>query len=338
MKITDIIEKFKQGTMSKSEYIEEMYQHYHSKLFEYSEYISHSDIAKIEIHDSEVVMTIRSSGAKFICPTGDHRVAPIEILNFSVYERAIGDVMSHLLGDNDTFLDIGANMGWYAVNIALLHPRVLIHSFDPIPQTFDYLNRNLKKNGLTHVQTYNIGLSDAPGELDFYFYKEGSGNASSVNLTQRSDVERIRCKVGTIDEFIRRQKTRVDFIKCDVEGAELKIFKGGLRTITRDKPIVFSEILRKWSRSHGYDPNEIFDFFRDLGYRAFTANSEGTKESIKDRANFDPSPFQATNIFPSRLLLEFDKMDDETEHTNFFFMHKEKHSDLIELYCEVYLP
>lgn len=333
-KITDTVNRFKWGTISKPEYIEEMYKLHHSRLFEYSEYISNSDIAGIEIYDSQILMTIRSSGAKFICPTGDYRVAPIEILNFSEYERAIGVVIKNLLRDDDIFFDVGANLGWYAVNIALSHPRVKIHCFDPIPQTFDFLNRNLEINGLSHVQTYNIGLSDAPGELEFFFYKEGSGNASSANLTQRLDVQRIVCGVDTIDEFTRRQNIRVDFIKCDVEGAELRVFKGGLRTIAHDKPIVFSEILRKWSRSHGYDPNDIFDLFRDLDYQAFTANGAGMEELRADRANVDFFPFQETKIYSGRLLQEFSRMDDETEQTNFFFLHKEKHKNLIEQFCE----
>ena len=95
----------------------------------------------------------------------------------------------------------------------------------------------------------------------------------------------------------------VDFIKCDVEGAELLVFKGGLNTIKRDKPIIFSEILRKWSAMFNYDPNEIFDLFKSEGYLAFTVN---------------------TNV-----LLPFCRMDESTVETNFFFLHAEKHRDLI---------
>ena len=90
-----------------------------------------------------------------------------------------------------------------------------------------------------------------------------------------------------------REEIGVDFLKCDVEGAELKVFQGGLATITSDKPIVFSEILRKWSRKLGYNPNEIFSFFYDLQYRAFTAvdrdssrlNSRARELGATDKGN-----------------------------------------------------
>lgn len=55
----------------------------------------------------------------------------------------------------------------------------------------------------------------------------------------------IKCKLVLLDNFIEKNKiSNVDFIKCDVEGAELFVFQGGLTTIERFKPIVISEISR----------------------------------------------------------------------------------------------
>lgn len=72
-------------------------------------------------------------------------------------------------------------------------------------------------------------------------------------------METVQCKLRTLDDYTAETKIRVDFIKCDVEGAELLVFKGAIDTIARDKPVIFSEILRKWSAKFNYNPNEIFD-------------------------------------------------------------------------------
>jgi FkbM family methyltransferase len=213
-------------------------------------------------------------------------------------------MIDRLINDGDVFFDIGANMGWYSINVALSKRAARIYSFEPIPKTFRYLQQNLELNAVQNVTAYNFGFSNHSGEIDFYYYDEGSGNASSAIVSNRDDVQTHKCKVLTLDEFSIELKTRVDFIKCDVEGAELMVFQGGLETIKRDCPIVFSEILRKWSAKFNYYPNEIFDLFRLLNYRAFT--TDGTE------------------------LKEFFIMDESTPETNFFFLHTEKHARKIQ--------
>ena len=109
-----------------------------------------------------------------------------------------------------------------------------------------------------------------------------------------------------LDDFVNEKKLRLDFIKCDVEGAELFVFQGGIRTIEQDKPIIYAELLRKWSAKFNYHPNELINLLRDLGYRCFTA-----KENK---------------------LVEFFNMDDHTIENTFFFIHPQNHEDLIEKY------
>ena len=338
--ITDTIFRFSQGLISKAEYINEMYRKHHCKIFQYSEHLKSSNISRIDILDGQVIMTTRDKGAKFICSEGDYRIAPIEILNFGDYEKENGVIIDLLLKDNDVFFDVGANMGWYSINMALSHPKVSIYSFEPIPDTYDFLKKNLQLNSLSQIHAHNFAFSDYVGELEFFYYKEGSGNASLANLSERADVEKIKCRTETIDEFTLREEIGIDFLKCDVEGAELKVFQGGLATITRDKPIVFSEILRKWSRQLGYDPNEIFSFFYDLQYRAFTAVDRDSRR-LTSRARELGSTNRGNKLEEvvkkkgegSGLLQGFYTMDDSTTHTNFFFLHKDKHKDLINRYC-----
>jgi Methyltransferase FkbM domain len=140
-------------------------------------------------------------------------------------------------------------------------------------------------------------------DLTFYYYPEGSGNASSVNLSENEHIETITCHVKKMDDFVKNENCTIDFIKCDVEGAELLVFKGGAETIHRDKPIVFTELLRKWAKKFNYHPNDVLAFFRSAGYRCFTASGDK--------------------------LVEFGNVDEETKETNYFFLHSEKHESII---------
>ncbi len=298
---------FAAGVVDKAAFIRSMYEEHHSVLFDYCQHLAKTNIKKIEIEDDRVIMTTRDRGIRIACLPGDFRIAPIETLNFLDYERNESAMMERLVADGDSYFDIGANIGYYSMNMALANRNSKIYCFEPIPKTYASLVRNLSLNSLPNVFAHNFGFSSKAGEFPFYYYPEGSGNASSANVTGRSDVEVVQCKVRTLDEYISETGTHIDFIKCDVEGAELLVFQGGGKAIARDNPIIFSEILRKWSVKFNYDPNDIFEFFRQLGYRAFTVNDQ--------------------------MLVEFFKMNDETVETNFFFLHENKHADLIKRYA-----
>ncbi|MEN9897976.1 MAG: hypothetical protein RLZZ66_1625 [Pseudomonadota bacterium] len=281
------------GTLSKPEYIQKMYQLRHSQLFEYANYLKETDIRSIEILDDVVIMTSRRYGIRMLCPEGDHRVAPIESLNFQNYEEKDGQMILKLIPKNCVVFDIGANMGWYSLLIDREVSGCQIHAFEPIPKTYSFLVKNIELNQAVSVITHPFGLSNECKDLIFYFYPEGSGNASSANLSSRSDADLVTCHVERLDDFTNANNLKVDFIKCDVEGAELFAFQGAIATLKRDKPIVFTEMLRKWAKKFHYHPNEIINLFTELGYRCFVAK-EGRLE-------------------------EFFQMNETTIETNFFF-------------------
>lgn len=306
--INAILNAYQQGQIDKPSYIREMYREHHAGLFDYAQYLAKTNIKRIEIEDGRVIMTSRDRGIRMLCVPGDHRVVPLETLNFFDYEKSDSAMIERLILDGDVFFDIGANIGWYSLCVALTHRAAKIYSFEPIPKTYSYLESNIKLNHLANVTAFNFGFSDRRGQCDFYIYEEGSGNASSVNVSDREDIQVCQSELRTLDDFTADTRTKVDFIKCDVEGAELLVYRGGLQTIKRDKPIVFSEILRKWSTKFDYNPNEIFDLFHAQGYQAFT---------VKDG-----------------FLEVFSQMNEFTVETNFFFLHKQKHCQLINQFSK----
>lgn len=161
-----------------------------------------------------------------------------------------------------------------------------------------------RSKNLPGVETFPFGFSDSAGTFDFYYDPGLSVNASLQNLTGKESVVKLECQVKTLDEFWAGRGEKADFIKCDVEGAELLVFRGGEETLRRDKPMVFSEMLRKWTAGFGYHPNDILDFFQGLGYRCFTLSDGGLKS--------------------------FGRVGEDTIETNFFFLHPEVHSGAIQ--------
>jgi len=288
--------------INKAAFIQRMYEECHSQLFEYQDLIKKTNVKSIEINNKEIIVTTKDRGVRLAMVKLDRRIAPVAMLNFDDYERDETEMINKLVKDGDTVIDIGANVGWHSLNLALAKRNCKIYAFEPIPATYNHLLRNLELNAIDNVKSYNYGFSDKIGEFDFYYYPEGSGNASLANLSGRDSVTKINCKLSTLDCFISESNLQINFIKCDVEGAELLVFKGGIETLKKDKPIIFSEILRKWSAGFDYDANEIFRLFFQIGYKAYTIDG----------------------LF----LKPFYQMDETTVNTNFIFIHESRLDEL----------
>jgi FkbM family methyltransferase len=306
-KLNKIKLDYSDNLIAKPQFISDMHK-IHSRLFEYADFIKSTDIKKIEISDDLVIMTSRESGIKMICDKDDQRVMPIEILNFNYYEKNELNLLLKLTKDGFSVFDIGSNFGWYSLNIARHFPNCKIYSFEPIPKTFNYMKANVKLNNFKNIDIYNFGFSNEEKEIIFYYYSAGSGNASLKNLSDRNKAEKIKCLVKKMDDFIDKSNVELNFIKCDVEGAELLVFQGGLKSIRKYKPIIFAEILRKWTKKFNYNPNEIIKLLSNIGYICFTLDNHK--------------------------LIRINTINNNTTETNFFFLHFQKHEEEITKFSQ----
>lgn len=305
MKFTDLQAGFSAQKITKPDYIQSAYTNFHQILFEYVSNLGNTDIKEITVNAEKVVFTVRSTGVKVICQHGDHRSPPFETFNFADFEPNESRMMAKLFEGSKIFYDVGANIGWHSLNLSAKFRKATFFCFEPIPVTFEHLRANIKLNAFTNIHTFNLALSDSNNRKDFYFYENCSGNASAVNLTERADVLAIACDQVRLDDFAREQALPApDFIKCDVEGAELLFLKGALNVIEANRPIVMAEILRKWSAKYDYNPNQIFALFTKMGYQAYVTDGE--------------------------TLTPFGEMTEATAETNFFFLHPLQHAQKIQ--------
>ena len=265
---------FEAGVLGKQDFVKDAYRT-HRQLFEYPAYLAGTNLQSIEILEQGVAVRFRDPAIRMWCTPGEERHTALTCLNFRDYERQELGMMLRLAavcaGNGcRTFMDIGANVGFYSLALAKAMPAASIYAFEPIPSTFGELRRNLDLNELRRVEAFNLGLSDVLGELTFYFDPTVSGATSSAPLGAGFTTHEVKCAVETLDVFAARHGLNPDLIKCDVEGAELKVFLGARKTLERAKPVVFSEMPRKWSARFGYHPNDIIALFAQLGYRCFT--------------------------------------------------------------------
>ncbi len=295
-RLRELEEKFKKKEISKDEYIKKIYE-LHTELWNYSEFIKGKNINSINISEEGVLFETKNK-IKLVFDTEDERATPLEILNFGDYESEEIRMINKFIKEDNIILDIGANIGWYSINLAAKVPHGKVIAFEPIPKTFSYLKKNIALNNIKNIEAYNFGLSDKEEILDFYYDPKLTGATSLRNLHEDREKTIIKCEVKRMDDVVPDLVSKVDFIKCDVEGAELFVVKGGIETIKREKPVIFLEMLRKWAGKFGYHPKDIILILKDMGYNCYCV------ENGK--------------------LLKIDEVNDETTATNFFFIPSEK--------------
>ena len=300
MTFMQLREMYKEGQILKADFIERAYEN-HRILFDYCSLLNESMISEISLTKEGLVATISPFNIKLRCQYGDQRLIPFEIINFGGYEQEETQFVIDILRkiQPKSMLDIGANYGYYSLLIEKIFPRCHVYAFEPIPYSFQALEENLTLNRSTNVSIFNKGLSDKHGTSIFYYYPQGSGNASLSNLSGRTDIETINCELDTVDRFVMEKGIGVDFIKCDVEGAELLVLNGALNTLQKHKPFVFVELLRKWSAKFNYHPNEFIEKMSSLGYICYVLQngkpavcSRVTEETKQTNYFFVPSGFQ----------------------------------------------
>jgi len=296
----ELEKRFRTGAIPKGEYIEQMYG-LHQNLFAYSEFIRSRNVEKITITGQDVLVTTKT-GVTLVCNPGDWRIISVEILNFGDFESSETKLLLSFAQQDSVIVDVGANIGWYSILLGRTASSGRVIAFEPIPSTLSFLRKNLALNGIENVEIREFGLSDEEKELVFFFHPHLSGATSAQNLLDNKDAVEIRARVRCMDDELQNEP-RIDLLKCDVEGAEIFVLRGGMKTLERTKPVLFIEMLRKWSAKFGYKPDDIIQLLAGIGYDCFAVEEE-------------------------EVLRRFERMEESTTATNFIFLHRVKHAGL----------
>jgi FkbM family methyltransferase len=303
--IPQLAAEFASGRLGRKEYWLAMQLH-HRRLRGYTQLVSRAKLAGIEI-GSEELRIVLPNGLRFRWDPEDIRTAPNILINHGEYEANELIVIQQVTRNAQVAFDIGSNVGWYTLHLALwLGARGgKVFAFEPLPPTFSALSRNLALNDCAkRVEASRISLADQAGTATFYVPAfTGSVAASRRPLFPQERNTTFECRVTTLDQFAEQHKVeRIDFLKCDVEGSELAVLRGGLKTLSACRPVILLEMLRKWAATFEYHPNAIIELLAGLGY---------------DCGCYDGNRFRAVAT-----------VAENSVQTNFFFLHEETHAHL----------
>jgi FkbM family methyltransferase len=131
--------------------------------------------------------------------------------------------MQRILKEGDTVIDVGAFIGYYTLIFAkLVGKDGLVYAFEPDPENFALLRKNVEINEYKNVVLIQKAVADFTGKTRLYLSKENKGDHRIYDLGDGRDS--IEIEVTRLDDCIGA--VPVNLVKIDAEGAEVRVLKG----------------------------------------------------------------------------------------------------------------
>ena len=149
------------------------------------------------------------------------------------YEQEKQDVISEAVQPNTVFYDVGANVGFYTLLSSILVGAGKVFAFEPLLRNLEYLKRHIALNRIQNVEVLELAIADKNGTSLFEIEPTGSMGCLSSG-------GQLRVQTASLDSLLAQGKILPpDYIKMDIEGAELLALKGAEQCIRQYRPEIF---------------------------------------------------------------------------------------------------
>lgn len=170
-------------------------------------------------------------------------------------------------------VDIGANIGYYALQEARVVEKVI--ALEPAPENYRTLQANVGLNRYGNAQVIRLAIGDCKGEIGFELSRACNWNSVSPAGGD------IKVSIVPLDSLLDGHK--VDFVRMDVEGYEMKVLKGMAGILRYNRPRMFIEVHRDKLRNYGSSQRELLEYLAQFGYcieKSFIMGRESVIGSI----------------------------------------------------------
>ena len=166
------------------------------------------------------------------------------------FQQGIGEpkvqwAMQQYLCPGMAFYDLGANIGFFSLLAArLVGPSGRVFSFEADPEIAARLRENLNRNGFTHALVVEEAVWSKSGNVPFARAESNVSPDRGLGHVLSGDappVRTINVRATSLDDFVLSHAAP-QFVKCDVEGAEVAVFQGAERMLREVRPILLVEM------------------------------------------------------------------------------------------------
>ena len=196
------------------------------------------------------------------------------------YEERDTQIFQRMVKSGDYFFDVGSSFGWYSILASgLVGMSGKVFAFDMVPDIIQEFKNNISLNKLDdNIVIENTALGEKDGIVD-YLYSPNTemGNFQLEMLKDghkelnTKTLKTGKTKITSLDRYVEENAIhRVDFIKVDIDGAEVPFLRGARKTLSSKKPAIIIEVSERGQKAQGHSCQEIFYELSQLGYKFFS--------------------------------------------------------------------
>lgn len=176
----------------------------------------------------------------------------------------------------DTVLDIGANIGYYTLLFARqTGPQGTVIAFEPDPDNFALLKKNVEANGYQNVELVQKAVSNENGAITLYLDQKYKGNHRIRPFDGAS--RSIEIEAVALQDFLKDRAEEIDLIKIDIEGAEPMALESMAETLKKGTTTIVTEFYPKALKECGNDPGAYLAFLTECGFALYEINEKAQK-------------------------------------------------------------
>jgi len=192
-------------------------------------------------------------------------------------------LLKKYIPEDGVIIDVGAHAGQFTKLFARVVPQGHVYSFEPGSYARSIVSKVIVLRNLRNVSLFPLGLSDQATEETLHVPIKRSGSVgfglSHIGQVARDTARTEREEkivLTTLDRFVAENGIqRVDFIKADIEGWEMRFLLGACQTIEKFRPVIFLEINDEFLKRANNSAAEIWDFLQSMNYRIDRLENDG---------------------------------------------------------------
>ncbi len=230
-------------------------------------------------HQGEI--NIHLFGYSFTCDLSELIQRNIFLFN---YDEDAQLFVRKRLHPGDTFVDAGANVGFYTLLAAsIVGERGKVIAIEPNPKPFLKLKRVIEKNNITNVILLNVALGKEPGTCNLFLNPEYG--CDTATMVAHDAPESILVEVQPLDSVVAtHQIERIDYLKVDVEGFEPDVLAGAKKLLSERRiGVIQCEFCEFWLERNSSSPERLHRFLIESGFTDADGPPQFAKNCIVER-------------------------------------------------------
>lgn len=199
--------------------------------------------------------------------------------SYDIFDR---EILKQMVHPGDHVIDLGANIGFYTLTLArLVGPQGKVYAFEPSPDNFSLLCRNVEVNGFHNVTLVRKAVSSQTGKAQLFLCESNAGDHRIFG--KGGDRQAVEIETVALDDFFGSSREAPHLIKMDIQGAEGMALEGMQGLLSRATRL--SILMEFWPQGLarcGADPGQLLASLQSLGFQLKVLDHR--------RASVDPIP------------------------------------------------